>query len=166
MQTYNRSLPISDSYDLIVVGSGSAGCPAAIAAGRRGVKVLLLERLGFLGGTSTAVLDTFYGYYTPGNRSTKVVGGIADDVVKGLAGYNAYLERPNSFGAGTGVTYHPEYLKVVWEQLAKNAGVEILLNAWVQDTVTDGDKVVGLVVATKSGLQYIKCKQLSSDILV
>ncbi|SIT03015.1 FAD dependent oxidoreductase [Zobellia uliginosa] len=160
MQTYNRSLPISDSYDLIVVGSGSAGCPAAIAAGRRGVRVLLLERLGFLGGTSTAVLDTFYGYYTPGERSAKVVGGIANDVVKGLAGYNAYLERPNSFGAGTGVTYHPEYLKVVWEQLAKNAGVEILLNAWVQDTVTDGDKVVGLVVATKSGLQYIKCKQL------
>lgn len=160
MQTYSKQLPIGNTYDIIVVGSGSAGATAAIAAGRTGVKVLLLERLGFLGGTSTAVLDTFYGYYTPGERSTKVVGGIANDVVAGLEKYKAVLERPNSFGAGTGVTYHPEYLKVVWEQLVKNAGVEILLNAWVQDTVLEGKKVVGLVVATKSGLQYIKCKQI------
>jgi len=160
MQTYSKTLNIADSYDIIVVGAGSAGATAAIAAGRTGAKTLLLERLGFLGGTSTAVLDTFYGYYTPGERSTRVVGGIADDVVKGLGAYNAYLERPNSFGAGTGVTYHPEYLKVVWEQLVKGAGCDILLNAWVQDTVTDGTAIKGLVVATKSGLQYITCKRV------
>ncbi len=160
MQLYSKTLATKDSYDIIVVGSGSAGSPAAIAAARRGAKVLLLERLGFLGGTSTAVLDTFYGYYTPGERSKRVVGGIANDVVSGLAKYNAYLERPNSFGAGTGVTYHPEYLKVVWEQLVKSAGCEILLNAWVQDTIVENNKIVGLLVATKSGLQYIKCKQV------
>ncbi|NMH87965.1 FAD-dependent oxidoreductase [Flavivirga algicola] len=160
MHTYSKELQVAKSYDIIVVGSGSAGSPAAIAAARKGAKVLLLERLGFLGGTSTAVLDTFYGYYTPGERSTKVVGGIADDVVKGLGAYKAYLERPNSFGAGTGVTYHPEYLKVVWEQLARQAGCDILLNAWVQDTVTEGTTIKGLVVATKSGLQYITCKQV------
>ncbi len=160
MQIYNKELKIANSYDVIVVGSGSAGCPAAITAARKGAKVLLLERLGFLGGTSTAVLDTFYGYYTPGERSTKVVGGIADDVVKGLGAYNAYLERPNSFGAGTGVTYHPEYLKVVWEQLTRQAGCDILLNAWVQDTVTEGTAIKGLVVATKNGLQYMECKRV------
>jgi hypothetical protein len=47
-----------------------------------------------LGGISTAVLDTFYGYYTPGKQSKKIVAGIADDVVKKLKEYNACLKDP------------------------------------------------------------------------
>jgi hypothetical protein len=39
-----------------------------------------VERYGFLGGISTGVLDTFYGFYTPGEIK-KVVGGIADALV-------------------------------------------------------------------------------------
>ena len=65
------------TFDVVVVGSGSAGSTAAIAAARAGAAVLLIEKLPFLGGTSTAVLDTFYGFYTPGQRRVKVVGGIA-----------------------------------------------------------------------------------------
>ncbi|MFL5718957.1 MAG: FAD-dependent oxidoreductase, partial [Chloroflexota bacterium] len=70
--------------DVCVVGAGSAGSSAAIAAARGGASVLLIDRLPFLGGTSTAVLDTFYGFYTPGTRAGKVVGGIGDDVVAAL----------------------------------------------------------------------------------
>ena len=92
--------------DVCVVGAGSAGSSAAIAAARGGASVLLVDRLPFLGGTSTAVLDTFYGFYTPGTRSRKVVGGIGDDVVAGLRALGPVLERPNTYGAGTGVTYH------------------------------------------------------------
>ena len=160
MSEYYKSLPVAGSFDVIVVGSGSAGSTAAIASARAGVKTLVLERLPFLGGTSTAVLDTFYGYYTPGSRSIKVVGGIADDVVKALKGYQACFERPNSFGAGTGITYHPEYLKVVWERLVREAGCHVLLNAWVQDVVIHENKIEGLVVATKAGLQMFQCKQV------
>src|SRR6187549_420312 len=95
--------------DVLVVGSGSAGSTAAIAAARAGAKTLLLERYGFLGGTSTLVLDTFYGFYTPGTRAKKVVGGIPDAVVGALQRFGACFERPNTYGAGTGITYHPEY---------------------------------------------------------
>ena len=56
------SSKVQPAYDVIVVGSGSAGATAAIAAARAGAKTLVLERLPFLGGTSTAVLDTFYGF--------------------------------------------------------------------------------------------------------
>jgi hypothetical protein len=151
--TYSRQITESKKYDVIVVGSGSAGATAAIACARSSVKVLLLERLPFLGGTSTAVLDTFYGFYTPGKESRKIVAGVPDDVISGLKRYHSCLERPNTHGAGTGVTYHPEYLKIVWEELAKRSGVDVLLNAWVQDVVVDRGKVEAVIAATKLGLR-------------
>jgi hypothetical protein len=153
LTTFTKQIPSFAPYDVIVVGAGSAGATAAIAAGRTGARTLLLERLPFLGGTSTAVLDTFYGFYTPGTRSRKVVAGISEDVMRGLREHDAWLERPNTHGAGTGVTYHPEYLKVVWENLVAGAGVSVLLNAQVVDVVADGGRIESLVVATKAGLR-------------
>lgn len=140
------------AFDVVVVGSGSAGSPAAIAAARAGARTLLIEKLPFLGGNSTAVLDTFYGFYTPGSRSTKVVGGIGDDVIGGLRRLGPVLERPNTYGAGTGVTYLAEHLKVVWEQLAVEAGVTVMLHAFVQDVVAVDGRIVELTIATKAGL--------------
>jgi glycine/D-amino acid oxidase-like deaminating enzyme len=146
--------------DVLVVGSGSAGSTAAIAAARGGAKTLLLERYGFLGGTSTLVLDTFYGFYTPGSRAKKVVGGIPDAVVDALKGHGACFERPNTYGAGTGITYHPEYLKVVWETLVRQAGARVLLHAWVQDVEMKDERITGVVVATKAGLRRIGCRRV------
>jgi glycine/D-amino acid oxidase-like deaminating enzyme len=158
MPVYRKNIPATAPYDVIVVGSGSAGATAAIAAGRAGARTLLLERLPFLGGISTAVLDTFYGFYTPGVRSLKVVSGISEDVMAGLREYDSWLERPNTHGAGTGVTYHPEYLKVVWEKLVIAAGVEVLLNAQVIDVEAKDGRVSGLFVATKTGLRHYSAK--------
>ncbi len=104
--------------DLLVVGAGSAGCCAALAAKYNGVaNVWLVERYGFPGGTSTQMLDTFYGFFTPGKSPRKVVGGIPDRVVDALDRYGAVFLRPNTYGAGTGVNYNPERLKLVWDDL-------------------------------------------------
>ena len=146
------------TVDVLVVGSGSAGSSAAIAAARTGAQTMLIEKLPFLGGNSTAVLDTFYGFYTPGTTSKRVVGGIPDDVVAGLRKLGPVLERPNTYGAGTGVTYHADHLKVVWEDLARRAGVRILLHGFVQDTLVSGSTVEGLVVATKAGLAQVRAR--------
>lgn len=139
------------SYDVVVVGSGAAGSSAAIAAARAGARTMLIEKLPFLGGNSTAVLDTFYGFYTPGERSLKVVGGVADEVVQGLRGLGPVVERPNTYGAGTGVTYLAEHLKVVWERLVTEAGARVLLHAMVQGVDVDDGRVKNLQVATKAG---------------
>ena len=152
-------LPLLADADVCVVGSGSAGSTAAIAAARAGASTILVEKLPFLGGTSTAVLDTFYGFWTPGAEPRKVVGGIADEVVAGLRALGPVVERPNTYGAGTGVTYLAEHLKVVWEDLVDAAGVRILLHAMLQDAAVDGDgRVRAIVMATKAGLGRITAR--------
>jgi hypothetical protein len=152
----SRQLVELGAYDVVVVGSGSAGSTAAIAAARAGARTLLLEKLPFLGGVSTAVLDTFYGVYTPGSRATKVVGGVADEVVAGLRRLGPVLLRPNTYGAGTGITYLAEHLKVVWESLVTGAGAAVLLHAFVQDAELAGGRVRRLTVATKAGLARVE----------
>ena len=145
----NRSL---GHFDLIVMGAGSAGASAAIAAARSGSKVLVIDRLPFIGGTSTAVLDTFYGFYTPGEQAKKIVGGIPDDVIDGLKSFGSMVERPNTYGAGTGVTYNPEHLKVVWESLLIKSGAKILLHALLQQVSVKDGRVKELTLATRAGL--------------
>jgi hypothetical protein len=152
-------LPLLADVDVCVVGAGSAGSTAAIAAARGGASVVLVEALPFLGGTSTAVLDTFYGFWTPGEAPRKVVGGIADEVVAGLRAIGPVVERPNTYGAGTGITYVADHLKVVWERLAEDAGVRILLHAMLQDVVVEpGGLAREIVVATKAGLARIAAR--------
>jgi glycine/D-amino acid oxidase-like deaminating enzyme len=121
---------MNQRFDVVVVGGGSAGSSAAISSARHGASTLLVDRLPFLGGTSTAVLDTFYAFYTPGEAVRRVVGGMGWEVVEHLTTAGVAFERPNTYGAGTGVTYDPEVLKVIWERLAEEAGVEILLHTW------------------------------------
>jgi hypothetical protein len=145
-------------YDVVVVGSGSAGSPAAIAAARMGVSTLLIEKLPFLGGNSTAVLDTFYGFYTPGEPSLKVVGGVGDEVIAGLRSVGRVLERPNTYGAGTGVTYLAEHLKVVWERLVLESGAGVLLHTSVQDVTVVGGNVNQLLMATPAGLATVNTR--------
>lgn len=150
------SARLSKTYDVVVVGAGSAGATAAIAAGRFGARTLLVDRLGFLGGTSTSVLDTFYAFYTPGERPLKVVSGIPDDVVGALTVEGACFERPNTYGAGTGVTYDPEVLKRVWESLVLEAGVDVLLHCVLVDArARDGACPCELQLATRGGLRTI-----------
>lgn len=152
--------------DVLVVGAGSAGCCAAIAAATSGgatsggVRTMLIDRYGFLGGTSTAILDTFYGFFTPGPEPRKVVGGIPDHVVDRLHSRDAMYLRPNTYGAGTGITYNPEVLKHIWDQLLAEAGVNVLLHTQLIDAELDGTgRIIGVVVAMRQGLRRIRAKR-------
>jgi hypothetical protein len=165
--------------DVAVVGGGSAGTAAAVAAARTGARTLLIEAAGFLGGTGAAVLDTFYGFYAPsgggnpggagargsasvpGSASAaaggeRVVGGVGWEVAKRLLDTGQAFERPNTYGAGTGVTYEPEALKLAWDELAGAAGVDVLLHATLTGVVVEGRRITGLVVATKAGDRLVR----------
>ena len=147
---------MSDRFDVVVVGAGSAGSSAAIAAARLGARTLLLDRLAFMGGTSTAVLDTFYAFYTPGDRPRRVVGGLGWEVVERLTADGVAFERPNTYGAGTGVTYDAEALKVLWERLAEDAGVELLLHTWATGVRVDGGRLAAVRLWNKGGERWVE----------
>jgi glycine/D-amino acid oxidase-like deaminating enzyme len=147
---------MSDRYDVVVVGSGSAGSSAAISAGRLGARTLLVDRLGFMGGTSTAVLDTFYAFYTPGDAPRRVVGGLGWEVVERLTETGMAFERPNTYGAGTGVTYDQEVLKLVWEGMAGEAGVELLLHTWATGTRLADGRIEAVRLWNKGGERWVE----------
>jgi hypothetical protein len=149
-----KSIPVLWTGDVVVVGGGSAGCAAAIAARRSGARTLLVEAMGYLGGTGTAVLDTFYGFYAPGSAE-RVVGGIGWELCERLMSQQQAFERPNTYGAGTGVTYEPEALKVAWDELVAQSGAEALLHALVSRVVADGDRITGVIVETRAGSRLI-----------
>lgn len=154
-------VPLLAEVDVLIIGAGSAGCCAALAAREsRKHRVMLVDRLAFPGGTSTAVLDTFYGFFTPGESPRKVVGGVPDRVVDALDATGDIFLRPNTYGAGTGVTYNPERLKHVWDNLLADAGVQLLLHSFLVDVETNSaGEIVGVVIATKAGLWRVTARR-------
>jgi len=47
------NLKVTKKKDVVVIGSGPAGCAAALSASRNGADTLLIERQSFLGGLMT-----------------------------------------------------------------------------------------------------------------
>ncbi len=122
---------------------------------------MLVDRLAFMGGTSTAVLDTFYAFYTPTPTPHRVVGGLGWEVVERLTEAGIAFERPNTYGAGTGVTYDQETLKVLWEELASEAGVDLLLHTWATGVRVDDGRIRGVRLWNKGGERWVE-----SDVVI
>ena len=152
MFVYTKSIKELPRTQILVLGAGSAGATAAITASRMGASVTLLERYGFMGGLSTQVLDTFYGFFLPGQGMRKIVGGVPDAVVNDLFRLKSAIYRPNTYGAGQGITYDPHILKIVWEQLATHAGVKIFYHTLIVDVLVKEGEIEGVIAAGKDGL--------------
>ncbi len=147
--------------DILVVGGGSAGPLAAAAAARQGARVLLVESQGALGGSRTVMgVDTFYGFYSPGENTRRLVGGISYEIVERLFEAGSAFSRPNTFGAGTGITYDMEQLKIVYERLVLDAGANLLYHTFVPEVVLEDEALKGVWVATKAGLKQVRAKIL------
>ncbi|MEU6998803.1 FAD-dependent oxidoreductase [Nonomuraea sp. NPDC046570] len=128
-------------FDVAIVGGGCAGAVAALSAARAGARVALIERMGYLGGTATSVLDSFYGFFTPGEPPFRVVGGIAQEIERSLVAEGHAFYRENAHGGGIGIGYDPEHLKDLFDDITEREGVQVYLHTELTGARTSAGRV-------------------------
>ena len=120
-----RSIPAEAPYDLVVAGGGPAGTAAAVCAARRGLKVLLAEATGCLGGMGTSGLVSSFGPVSDGERM--LVGGTAlagvAYLIAGQAGGLAVLLVALLLGGLGASTQHPLASSIVTDTHEAGGGV-------------------------------------------
>jgi hypothetical protein len=157
----HQTIPLLAEPDVLIIGAGSSGCLAALAAARQDrYSVMLVERYGFPGGTSTQMLDTFYGFFTPGTSPRKIIGGLPDRVVDELDKTSDIFLRPNTYGAGTGINYNPERLKLVWDKLITEAGIHYLLHTSLVDIVREESERITCIFWNKGGFYKVRALRI------
>ena len=142
----SKDIKLNDDYQLIVVGGGTAGSTAAIAAARMGIKTLIIEKASALGGSSTL------GQVTPmmpvkieGNPNSSAVN---KEIKSRLREQNA----GGKDGSDNDGWFNPETLKFVLEELYLEAGGDILYESTFVDSQASEDKINEIIIKNKSGL--------------
>ncbi len=126
-------LPVIGEYDVVVLGGGTAGAPAGIAAAANGRKTLVVEYLHSLGGVGTAGAISVY-YF--GNRA-----GFTAQVQDGAAAWR--IEQKAQW----------------WRESLLKAGADIWFGAVGCGAVTDGNTLIGAVISTPQGRGVVLAKQ-------
>lgn len=152
MKLTEREIPLSDNWDVIVVGGGPAGCTAAASAAREGAKTLLIEATGCLGGMGTNGLVPAW---CPFSDKEKIIyRGMAEKVFKEAKAGMAHIPKD----ALDWVAIDAELLKRVYDDLVTETGAEILFNTMLSYVNVEDGKVNEIIVTNKKGLSAYRAK--------
>ena len=133
----NLTTPVLGEYDAVVVGAGPAGCGAAIALGRSGMKTLLIEKFNCLGGAwTTGFMNPFFDFHDK--------FGIVEELVN-------ELKSAGQFGGFWNMSFNYEYMKFILEKKMQEANVEVLYNTTFSRTLVDEKTVYGIVAENIEG---------------
>lgn len=141
IQQSSKQLPIKEKFDVLVVGGGTSGALAAIAAARQGASVAIIESMTVLGGTGTLQIGSYY-WGTPWKSLLRQELG---DLI--------HLKKSGGDGGLEKVNYSGEHKKYALQELALRAGVKIYYQSIGCGVIVDGFKVKGVVVENMSGRQ-------------
>ena len=150
--------PIRGQYDTIVCGGGVAGAAAAAAAAREGARVLLIEKSVVLGGLATNGLISYYEPICTGTGK-KFMTGMAEELFRLAIRYGPDtlpfewkgLPEEAAGEARCASVFSPALFAMALDKWLLEAGVEILLDTWVVQTLGEGREVEGVVVENKTG---------------
>ncbi|MBU0611441.1 MAG: FAD-dependent oxidoreductase [Armatimonadetes bacterium] len=151
-----REVPVIADVEVCVLGGGTTGVCAAVAAARSGASVLLVEHYGFLGGMATSsmvlIWHSFYGM----DHQTKVIGGLPDEIVARLRAmdgiYNAKEDDTSHWVIDADKT------RFVLDDFVLAEGVKLLLHSKVVGAIRDGRRIVAALVESKSGRGAIRAR--------
>lgn len=142
-------------FDVIVVGGGLTGVAAAVCAAREGMKVLILEQSGFLGGAmGNCLINPFMPY------TTKMeINGEKKTVKLSDGFFTEIMDRLAEMGGRQGSTFHEEYLKLILDRMVVEAGVTVLLHSTLCGVEKSGDTITGVTTVSKAGklTMHAKC---------
>lgn len=148
------------NYDVIIVGGGLTGCAAAIAASRNDCKVLIIEQSGALGGAAnTCLINPFM----PNSTKIKKENGETEKLELSKGIFAEICERLKNSGAMKGPVFHEEYLKLILDDMAQEAGIDVLFHSVLCEAEVENELIKNITVITKSGkisfeaLQFIDC---------
>ncbi len=161
---WSPRVPVTGEWDVIVAGGGTAGCAAALAAARQGLRVLVLENQGQLGGTGTSALVSHWlGGRTGDGRW--VVGGIFRELSleaarEGIALIPTDTDPPSKYtphgwlkGLIHGIPFDPHLMAGFLDRKLSAESIDVLLHTRVVDVTRDGPRVGHVIFHNKSGLQ-------------
>ena len=141
-----RKIPVIDNVDLLVCGGGFAGVAAAISAAKNGVKVMLLEKYGFLGGLVTAALVI---------TTPPLNNGLNIEICRRLKEKSVYARCENSGEEIELNALDPEVVKYELFHMLQEQGVDFLLHTYIAGSITEGNLIKGVIVENKAGRQAI-----------
>jgi hypothetical protein len=143
-----QRIPAAARADVVIAGGGPAGIGAALAAGREGARVILVERMFSLGGIMTAGLMSKIAI-SPRNR------GIAAEFLERLDRYQgtSYVQsRPEA-------PIDPELAKLLLDRMViDEAAVDVRFGSAVSQVVKEGRDIKALIISNINGLQAIRAK--------
>lgn len=133
------------SYDLIIVGGGLTGVCASVAASRAGLKVLLTEKSGTLGGAmSNSLVYPFMAYWTNNketNEKQYLSGGI----------FREMLDKQKVYGIDKDdMNFSPEHFKFILDEITTDAGVDVLFHTVLYDVVKEERSIKSIRVISGS----------------
>lgn len=148
-----KSLPVAAEADVLVVGGGPAGVGAALAAARNDARTLVIEQFNCLGGVATAGGHGHISKYDESGTGRRIVGGIADKIGDRVVRDGFGIRNSH------GIWFEVEGMKLLLDQMAGDAGIDLLYHTFFSDTVVEDGKVVGAVIQNKNGRQFVSAKR-------
>lgn len=130
-------------YDLVVAGGGLSGVAAAVSAAREGLKVLIVEKSGCLGGAiANNLVYPFMPYWTKEGATKKYLSqGILKEIKER---HDEYVDDCKDH------EFNSEYLKIVLDDMMAEANVDVLFHAVVYDVKTESRKVSSVDITAKA----------------
>lgn len=142
-------------YDVAVVGGGTAGAFAGIAAAATGAKTIVIEQYGYLGGILSLGMNLLGSADAEGYWA---LGGYPRDIVRDLI-KNEHATPPVKDSLfGSILAQDPEPFKIFLLRAAREHGADLLFHTMFLGVEREGDRVAKLTVANKAGISTIKAK--------